>query len=152
MIDATLSTRASGMTLPIMPQSAALCYRFVQGQPKILLITTRKSGRWIIPKGWLIKGLSPSGTAQQEAWEEAGVRGTCNEVPLGQYFYQKRRAKKGDVVCAVDVFPLLVQSSASRFPECGQRQKCWVSPEKAALRVNSPDLALLFRKLGPVTH
>lgn len=138
--------------LPVVQQSAAMCYRFTDGQPEVLLITTRKSGRWIIPKGWPIDGLTPSQTAEQEAWEEAGVRGQCQAQAMGRFLYEKHRRKKGPVLCSVDVFPLLVQSVATRYPECEQRQRRWVSPKKAAFLVNSPELAVLLRKVGSDRH
>ena len=154
MIDAKFAPYVSRKTrhLPVLQQSAALCYRIELGRPEVLLITTRKSRRWIIPKGWLINGLSPSETACQEAWEEAGIRGLCEAQAVGRFYYQKNRNKKGPVLCAVDVFPLLVQSVASRFPECRQRDRKWFSPKKAASKVNSHELALLLRKLEPVRH
>jgi 8-oxo-dGTP pyrophosphatase MutT (NUDIX family) len=136
----------------VRQQSAALCYRVAQGRPEVLLITTRKSRRWIIPKGWLIDGLSPSETACQEAWEEAGIRGLCDSHAIGRFHYQKNRSKKGPVLCAVDVYPLLVQSVSSRFPECRQRNRKWFSPKKAAQMVKSRELAILLRKLEPVRH
>lgn len=154
MIDARLAPFVSRKNrhLPLRQQSAALCYRIEQGRTEVLLITTRKSRRWIIPKGWLINGLTPSETACREAWEEAGIRGLCEKQALGRFHYQKRRRKKGPVLCAVDVFPLLVQSVSSRFPECRQRERKWYSPKKAAQKVNSPELALLLRRLEPVRH
>ncbi|MES0826017.1 NUDIX hydrolase [Ruegeria sp. SCP11] len=154
MKDARLSPHVSpkARQLPVLQQLAALCYRFERGRPEVLLITTRKSRRWIIPKGWLIDGLTPPETALQEAWEEAGVRGKCDVQAIGRFFYQKRRRKKGPVMCAVDVFPLLATSIASRFPEYQQRQRKWITPKKAAQLVNSPELALLLQKIEPVRH
>ncbi|SLN75028.1 NUDIX hydrolase [Ruegeria meonggei] len=154
MFNARLSPRISRKAgqLPVLQQSAALCYRVKQGQPEVLLITTRKSGRWIIPKGWLIDGLTPSETARQEAWEEAGVLGECRQLSVGCFSYYKHRSKKGSVQCLVDVYPLFVQSTVSRFPERAQRQRKWFTPERAAGRVNSGDLALLLRKVGLLPH
>ncbi len=154
MIDARLSPHVSkkARQLPVRQQAAALCYRFDHGRSEVLLVTTRKSGRWIFPKGWLIEGLTPSETAQQEAWEEAGIRGKCDARPMGRFQYQKRHRKDGSVLCVVDVFPLLATSFLSRFPECGQRKRKWVTPKKATQLVNSPELALLLRKLEPARH
>ncbi|MCG7518762.1 NUDIX hydrolase [Ruegeria sp. Ofav3-42] len=135
-----------------MHQSAALCYRIKQGRPEVLLITTRKSHRWIIPKGWLIDGLTPSQTATQEAWEEAGVKGKCSADLLGRFTYLKNFPGKGPVLCLVDVFPLYVRSIVSDFPERDERKRKWVSPKKAASRVNFPELSRLLRELGPVLH
>ncbi|MCA0927712.1 NUDIX hydrolase [Ruegeria profundi] len=154
MIDAKLAPHVSrkARQLPVIQQSAALCYRIIHERPEVLLITTRKSRRWIIPKGWLINGLTPSETAQQEAWEEAGIRGKCDVQAVGQFLYQKRHPKKGEVMCVVDVFPLFTTSVAARFPECKQRQRKWFSPRKAALQVNSSELAGLLRGVERVHH
>ncbi|WP_336509463.1 NUDIX hydrolase [Ruegeria lacuscaerulensis] len=136
----------------MLQQAAALCCRTERGWPEVLLITTRRSRNWIIPKGWLIDGFTACQSARQEAWEEAGVRGKCFKQPVGRFSYQKHRSKKGSALCIVDVFPLFVQSMAADFPECGQRQRKWFSPEKAASRVNIAELATLLRKIGPDIH
>nr|WP_282022136.1 NUDIX hydrolase [Ruegeria faecimaris] len=136
----------------VVRQSAALCYRVQRGTPQVLLITTRGSGRWIIPKGNLIEGLSPSGTASQEAWEEAGVTGTCTPNAFGQFLHYKRRYKKGSAVYLVDVYPLVVKSLAARYPEWQERKRRWFSLGHAASRVNSPDLASLLRNVEHLYH
>ncbi|KIC41307.1 NUDIX hydrolase [Ruegeria sp. ANG-R] len=134
--------------LPVYAQSAALCYRTKNGRPEILLITTRRSRRWIIPKGWLINGMTPSETAAREAWEEAGVLGTCGSEALGRFAYVKNRPGKASALCLVDVFPLHVQRLEAHFPEAGDRRRKWVSPKKASSKVASPDLAALLGGFG----
>ena len=134
-MDARLSLdqlRGTGK-LPILPQAAALCFRIEQGQPEVLLTTTRRARRWSIPKGWLIGGLTAAQTAAQEAWEEAGVVGHCNADRLGQFCYLKHRTERDSALCLVDVFPLQVQSLVSDFPEKGERKRKWYSPKKAVL-------------------
>lgn len=131
--------------LPVYTQSAALCYRVEAGQPRILLITTRRAQRWIIPKGWLINGLTPSETAAREAWEEAGVLGVCGADSLGRFATVKKRSNKASALCLVDVFPLHVRRLEAQYPEVGERRRKWYSPQKAAQRVTSPDLAALLR-------
>ena len=149
-----LSTESLSLSgaLPVYSQSAALCYRVDAGQPRILLITSRKTRRWIIPKGWLITGLSPSQTAAREAWEEAGVLGACGAESLGQFTYVKDRPGKASALCLVDVFPLHVKKLKTRFPEADERRRKWYSPGKAAQRVVSPDLAGLFLGLGHLSQ
>jgi ADP-ribose pyrophosphatase YjhB (NUDIX family) len=39
----------------------------------VLLVTSRETGRWIIPKGGPIKGFKPAKTAAREAYEDAGA-------------------------------------------------------------------------------
>lgn len=131
--------------LAILPQIAALCYRIERGHPEVLLITTRQTRRWIIPKGWLIPGLTASEAAAQEAWEEAGVSGRCSAQSIGQFPFVKLRPRKGSVLCMVDVHPLHVKSVAQEFPENGQRRRQWCSLKKAAAKVASPELAVILR-------
>ena len=69
-------------------QYGALPYRFTQmAALEILIVTTRQSRRWIVPKGWPIKRLMPSKSAAREAFEEAGVRGKIGARPIGNFRY-----------------------------------------------------------------
>lgn len=138
--------------IPVRQQSAALCYRLRAGAPEVLLITTRKSGRWIIPKGGLIKGMSSFEAAQQEAWEEAGVRGVCSAEIIGRYAHIKQRRKKEAVLCLVEVFPLMVMSLSERYPECDDRERAWFSVQEAAAQVDQPELAQMLRQVPTQSH
>ncbi|KIC43776.1 NUDIX hydrolase [Ruegeria sp. ANG-S4] len=145
----TVLTFPHADTLPVLSQSAALCYRIEKGKPRILLITTRRSRRWIIPKGWLNEGLTPSQSASREAWEEAGVVGLCERRPIGQFTYVKNRSGKGAAMVMVEVFPLYVQRVSTRYPESDERKRKWFSPKKASHRVPFPELAALLQGFGP---
>ncbi|MEM7318418.1 MAG: NUDIX hydrolase [Pseudomonadota bacterium] len=125
-------------------QYAALCFRTLDHKTQILLITSRNTGRWVIPKGWPISGFDGAGAAQQEAWEEAGVTGEIWPTALGQFTYDKILDDGSACPCLVEVFPLRVKRLANSFPEHGQRQRAWFSPGKAACRVNEPGLAGLL--------
>ncbi|EEE36986.1 nudix domain protein [Rhodobacteraceae bacterium KLH11] len=138
--------------LPVYAQSAALCYRVLNNRPEILLITSRRARRWIIPKGWQISGLTPSQTAAREAWEEAGVLGICGTDSLGRFAYVKNRPGKASALCLVDVFPLHVARLEAHYPEAAERKRRWVSPKKAASKVSSPDLAALLNGFGSHPH
>ena len=122
-------------------QYGALPYRFTKsGAPEILLVTTRQTKRWIIPKGWPIKGLKPAKSAAREAYEEAGVRGSVKTKAIGIFSYEKRSDDDGITIpCDVRVFPLLVKRKSQTWPESEQRVAQW-SPRssKAGLRVRSP--------------
>jgi 8-oxo-dGTP pyrophosphatase MutT (NUDIX family) len=77
-------------------QYGALPYRFTpHAALEILLVTTRQTRRWIIPKGWPIKGLRPAKSAAREAFEEAGVRGKISAKPLGLFTYEKSLDEAG---------------------------------------------------------
>lgn len=121
-------------------QFGALCWRRRDEQTEILLITSRDTGRWIIPKGWPVKVASPARTAALEAWEEAGVRGTLAPASLGYFAYRKDLDGKDVVPCVVEVFALEVAELAGEFPEKAERRRKWFAPEKAAKKVDEAEL------------
>lgn len=129
-------------------QVAALCLRHTGAGPKVLLITSRGTGRWVLPKGWPIPGLDDSRAALQEAWEEAGVRrADVLPVPIGSYDYDKV-LKDGDTAPVVTrVYLARVSELAKHYPECKQRQRHWFSPEEAAERVAEPQLRAILRRI-----
>lgn len=133
----------------VRSQFGALCYRVVKGQVQILLITSRRSRRWIAPKGWPMDSLTPAAAAAQEAWEEAGVKGRVHDGCLGIYSYVKEMPKDELLPVIVMVFPIRVKSLAADFPEKGQRQRRWFSQRKAARRVAEPELARIIRDFNP---
>lgn len=125
-------------------QCAALCWRERAGGIEILLITGRASGQWIIPKGWPMLARTLAQAAVQEAWEEAGVRGTVGKAPVGTYGYTKTRPASEDARIEVTVFDLQVSSEATDFPEVGQRDKSWMTPKAAAETVTNKELAAVI--------
>jgi 8-oxo-dGTP pyrophosphatase MutT (NUDIX family) len=126
-------------------QYAALPYRFTPDAAlEILLVTTRRSRRWIIPKGWPIKGLKPPKSAAREAFEEAGVRGKVAGKSLGFFRYNKLLDEQGiEVSCEVKVFPLLVRRQSESWPELEQRLILWVEPAKAVSLIKERQLKKL---------
>ena len=125
-------------------QNAALCWRLHRGRVQVLLITSRDTGRWIMPKGWPINGKSASETAATEAWEEAGVQGVMNgTVPFGFYTYDKVQVPKESIPCHVSIFPLRVKKLA----ESKQRRRKRIDAQKAARKVAEPDLRSLLSHL-----
>jgi 8-oxo-dGTP pyrophosphatase MutT (NUDIX family) len=128
-------------------QIAALPYRIAdEGVVEVLLVTSRDTGRWIIPKGWPMKNKKPHKAAAQEAVEEAGVKGAIRSTPIGQYQYWKRRTRDF-VLCEVNVYPLQVSKHLKTWAERGQRELRWFTPEEAALHIEEPELAELIRDL-----
>lgn len=124
-----------------MRQIAALPYMTdADGAMRVLLITSRDTRRWVIPKGNRIKGLSGHRAAELEAFEEAGIHGIACPAPLGHYRYDKRRRKGGAREATVDVFPLSVTGQLAQWPEQGQRELRWFSIDEAAGAVDEPDL------------
>jgi 8-oxo-dGTP pyrophosphatase MutT (NUDIX family) len=123
-----------------------LPYRFTKaGALEILLITSRNTRRWIIPKGWPIKGLKPAKSAAREAYEEAGVRGTVAGKAIGMFSYEKRLDdESGAVPCEVRVFPLLVKRQLKAWPEANERELRWLNPVDAASCVEEEGLRKLI--------
>jgi 8-oxo-dGTP pyrophosphatase MutT (NUDIX family) len=126
-------------------QYGALPYRFTPTAAlEILLVTTRRSKRWIIPKGWPIKGLRPAKSAAREAFEEAGVRGKIGTKSVGLFNYGKLLEDDGiQVNCEVKVFPLLVKRQSETWPEFEQRLVRWVEPAKAISMIKEAELKKL---------
>ena len=131
-------------------QVAALCWRKSRGRTEVLLITSRDTGRWVVPKGWPMKGLSDAQAAMREAWEEAGVRvGAEKARRVGQFYYDKGLDDGSDLPVVADVYKVRVRDGelADRFPEAGQRKRAWVPTKKAARMVEEPALRTLLRSL-----
>jgi 8-oxo-dGTP pyrophosphatase MutT (NUDIX family) len=128
-------------------QYGALPYRFTpEAALEILVVTTRRTRRWIIPKGWPIKGLRPPKAAAREAYEEAGVTGRIGVKPIGTFTYEKALDETGvEATCEVKVYPLLVKRQAEVFPESEQRMLQWVDPAKAVALIKDAGLKKLVK-------
>ena len=129
-------------------QVAALCYRKGADGKEVLLITSRGTGRWIIPKGWPMRGKDGAGAALQEAWEEAGVRrGRTDREVIGRYSYDKVQDEGWELPVETLVYPVAVEELSEEFPESDERQRRWVSPAEAANMVDEPELQEILRAL-----
>lgn len=131
-----------------MVQYAALPFRQMAAGPQILLVTSRETRRWIIPKGWAKKALDPQDMAALEAFEEAGVRGKVKKKPLGEYRYDKRLDDGSTVTCDVTVFALDVAEELRDWPEMAQRERRWVTPAEAITLISEPGLVPILRRLS----
>ena len=125
-------------------QCAALCHRRNRGRTEVLLVTSRETGRWVLPKGWPCDGLDHSAAAAREAWEEAGVEGRIFTECTGVFTYTKVLSPGVGVPCVVSVFPLRVKRLAHKFPERKERRRKWFPLKKAAANVAEADLRLLI--------
>jgi 8-oxo-dGTP pyrophosphatase MutT (NUDIX family) len=128
--------------LPMLRQAGAL---------QVILVTSRETGRWVLPKGWAEPGLSGAELAAKEAYEEAGLRGAIGPQPLGSYGYMKRLPAEADLPCRVVVFGLEVNEMLEDWPERQQRQRRSFPPGEAAALVAEPELAALLRALAGTT-
>lgn len=132
-------------------QYAALPYRLeADGSVSILLITSRETRRWVIPKGWPMRGVKPHGVAAREAYEEAGLEGEIGRRGIGFYYYHKRLKDGSTVPVCVEVFPLRIARQHASWPERDQRACRWASPEEAANLVDEESLAGLMRAFGEI--
>jgi len=133
-------------------QYGALPYRVsATGSLEILLITTRRTRRWVIPKGWPIKGLKPEKSAAREAFEEAGVRGSIGKRPIGRFTYEKSLSDDGRVVpCEVRVFALKVKRQSITWLEAATRDTRWLAPPDALELVDEPGLRTLIATFAGV--
>ena len=131
-------------------QYAALPWRrWPDGTVKVLIITSRETRRWVIPKGWPMKHRAPAEAAAQEAYEEAGVIGDPDPHPVGQYAYGKRLRDGTVQDVTVQVFALEVLVEQLAFPERAQREKLWATPAEAAERVDEPALKTILQAFRP---
>jgi 8-oxo-dGTP pyrophosphatase MutT (NUDIX family) len=134
--------------MPKSRQIAALpIRRAVDGPVEVLLVTSRETGRWVIPKGWPWPELADHEAAAVEAWEEAGVRGPVEDRSLGYYSYDKRLSDRVLVVRVV-VFRMEVAEEAPVWPEAGERRRAWFTPAAAAEAVAEPELKALLLALA----
>lgn len=130
-------------------QYAALPYRQRQdGEVQVRLITSRETRRWVIPKGWPMKGLAPHKAAAREAFEEAGLLGSTSRNAIGMYTYEKRLSPQRSLTCDVMVFPMRVKRYLKKWPERSQRIGFWFTIESAAAAVQEDDLRELILRFG----
>jgi len=125
-------------------------------------MTSRDTGRWIIPKGYVNGNSTPSKAAEKEAYEEAGLRGSItSSIPLGIYTYFKRLESGEARAATVQVYLLRVTERLKKWPEKGERKLSWVTTKQAVDLVEEPGVVPLLRRLmefedtlataGPVT-
>ncbi len=117
-----------------------------EGRLEVLLVTSRETQRWVVPKGWPLPQRPDHEAAAAEAWEEAGVRGTMHAVPVGTFDYDKRQ-KDGLLPVRVSAFLLEVTEEAPIWPEASQRRRAWFSPQDASGVVSEDGLRTLLLTL-----
>jgi len=129
-------------------QVAALCYRENNPGKEVLLITSRGTGRWIVPKGWPIDGLNAIEAALQEAWEEAGVKAFAHTAEsVGSFEYEKWIDAGYETPVEAKVFKVKVDELKDTYPEVSERKRQWFSPAEAANLVNEPGLRDILRQI-----
>jgi 8-oxo-dGTP pyrophosphatase MutT (NUDIX family) len=129
-------------------QFAAIPFRYGEdGRPRVMLLTSRETKRWVIPKGWPMRGRKPREVAAQEAFEEAGLVGAIvGKRPVGSYFYTKQLSAQDEILCEVSVFLFLVERQLDDWPEKAQRETRWFEPSEAYELVDEGGLAEILRR------
>jgi len=130
-------------------QFAALPFRVVDDGVQVLLVTSRRTRRWILPKGWPEDAMTPAQIAAKEAWEEAGALGTAYDVCIGVYSFEKFVQGAPNLPVIALVYPLKVKRLKSTYPEGGERRRKWFSAKKAAAAVDGPELKRILKTFDP---
>ncbi len=121
--------------------------RDAKDQVKVLMVTSRDTGRWVMPKGWQMDGKKPWAAAEIEALEEAGAKGHIGSDMIGTYRYPKILDDGRIVPCLVEVYPMFVEKLLRDWKERKERKRKWFTPKAAAKRVDEQDLADLLMRL-----
>ena len=129
-------------------QVAALPFRVAEAGLEVMLITSRRTRRWIVPKGWPEAGAVPSAEAAREALEEAGISGEVADKPIGTFHYLKERKHGDGMNCRVSIFPLKVTRQRRTWPEKASREIKWFPHVEAAALVAEPELKRLILKFA----
>jgi len=129
-------------------QIAALPIQYdSKGRVRILMVTSRDTGRWVMPKGWTMDGKKPWAAAEIEALEEAGAKGYISHEKIGTYTYDKVLDNGKTLRCRVRVYPMIVEKLKRNWKERAERKRHWFSVKSAARAVDEPELADLLRQL-----
>ncbi|MFN4297717.1 MAG: NUDIX hydrolase [Brevundimonas sp.] len=131
---------------PSTVQSGAIPYAWSDDEPTYLLITSRRTGRWIFPKGVVEPDMTPSASAAKEAWEEAGVRGLIDNTAVGTYRTEKVERHSTRMI-AVDLYPLRVDDQAGDWPERRSRRRHWATHRQARRLIDNPELLAVLDRL-----
>ena len=133
----------------VRSQFAALPFRLGDNGIEVLLVTSRNTKRWILPKGWPEDGMTPASSAAKEAYEEGGVTGKVYDLCLGVFSFSKLTREEVIVPCVGLVYPLKVKKVHSGYPEKKERRRKWFSPKKAAGLVHQPELKQIIKSFDP---
>ena len=140
---------AEGLTLweDVERQAAAIAYLPESEPLRFVLVTTRRTRRWTLPKGGVEEGFNGPATAVREAWEEAGVLGPAEPAPIGAF--RARKVRPPDVwPIEVEVFPVAVSEIRDRWPEAGERRRRFVTVEEARVLLGDPELVRIIEEFA----
>ncbi len=123
-------------------QSGVVPYRNKNGNLEVLLITSKKKKKWIIPKGYVEFNLTAFESAKKEAYEEAGILGTNETYELGSFADHKPIGTRH-----IQVFSMEVVKILDDYPEKQIRERKWFTLEDATKNISMPDVAAMMFKL-----
>jgi len=123
-------------------QSGVIPYRKKENQLEVLLITSIKNKKWIIPKGYIEFNLTPFESAKKEAYEEAGVTGSNETIELGSYSIKKSIGQQNIKVFSMEVIKILED-----YPEKNLRKRKWFSINDAASNISLPEVSPMITSL-----
>lgn len=129
-------------------QYAALPYRIVDGHPEVMLVTSRETKRWILPKGRPEKRLKSYEVAAAEAFEEAGIVGSIAKDSFCAFASTKRLKNGKELPCTIKVYILKTKKVLDDWPEKAERERRWFSPGEAALIVTEEGLIKTLLNFG----
>jgi 8-oxo-dGTP pyrophosphatase MutT (NUDIX family) len=133
---------------PVIDQIAALPVHWDKnGKLRVLMVTSRDRGRWVMPKGWQMDGAKPWQAAEIEALEEAGAVGFISNTPIGHYHYDKQMDDGTKTRGRVILYPMVVEKLKRRWKERKQRKRHWFSARKASKLVEEKELSTLLREV-----
>jgi 8-oxo-dGTP pyrophosphatase MutT (NUDIX family) len=135
---------------PVLRQAGAIPYRHGAEGLQVLLITSRGTGRWLIPKGNIDKGFTPAQAAEREAYEEAGVKGALSKAPLGNFTSLKRLRNGAIIPVTVEVYALQVEKELKNWPERAERRLKWMPVAQAVNLVQEEGMARLLLRLQEI--
>jgi 8-oxo-dGTP pyrophosphatase MutT (NUDIX family) len=148
---ALMRTLSQGERGQEMRQFAALPYARRDGRCIVLLVTSRETRKWILPKGQPERNKNPCDVAAIEAFEEAGVRGKVAPKPFGEYRTTKRLANGVELPSLVEVYLLAVETVLHDWPERHERERCWVEPGEGAMMVSDGGLVEILLRFGALS-
>ncbi len=148
-MDLRMQTNDDTLILP-RRQVGALVWRFRKSVLQVLLVNSRDTGRFVIPKGWTEKKLSDPEAAANEAYEEAGILGHTSEEPLGEFPYTKVLGPGFALPCVIAVYALEAVTELESWPEMAERRRSWMTLNEAAASVDEPELKQLIEEFVPV--
>lgn len=109
----------------------------------VLIVGSKKTGEWVLPKGHIDAGENADETAVREVLEETGYKGSITSY-IGE---TPRYTFNGESILVA--YYLMSPLNEEPYP-AEERKKEWVEIDKAIEMVKNEDLKGLLRKVKPM--